>query len=183
MSETPREEPDTSATKGLCIRGRAQRESERAPSHDEAVPWFLCPPPRASDGDATWGLGVECTEDVSPALQDKLARFHELKAPGTHFNEALMRNRAFHNPRIHAKLVEWASLDEHGSNYSAIAAAQGTAPSWDAADAELLRHGTASALGTSPVLTPAAEQRQYAEARARTQSRTHIPFAHARVND
>ena len=94
-----------------------------------------------------------------------------------------MRTRAFHNPRIHAKLVEWASLDEHGSNYSAIAAAQGTAPSWDAADAELLRHGTASALGTSPVLTPAAEQRQYAEARARTQSRTHIPFAHARVND
>lgn len=182
MNETPRDEAGEPGNEGLRIRGIAQRESVPVPSHDGAVPWYLCPPLRASDGDAAWGLGIESTEDVDQALKDKLARFYELKAQGTHFNAALTRNRAFHNPHIHAKLVEWASLDEYGSNYSAIAAAKGVTPSWDAANTEVLRHGTASVLGTILILTPAAEQKQYAESRAahaRTQSRTHIPFAHA----
>ncbi|WFD19591.1 hypothetical protein MCAP1_001825 [Malassezia caprae] len=139
MSETPKDEAGELGSEGLRIRGIARRDSESVLSDDEAVPWFLRPPPRASDGDAAWGLGVESSDNVDQALKDKLARFHELKAQGTHFNAALTRNRAFHNPSIHAKLVEWASLDEYGSNYSAIAAAQGVDPSWDAANAEV-RH-------------------------------------------
>ncbi|WFD23205.1 hypothetical protein MEQU1_001893 [Malassezia equina] len=126
--------PGTS--EGLRIRGAAQRGAAPA-RDDDNVPSFLRPPPRASDGDAAWGLGMESTESVSQALQEKLAHFHALKEQGTHFHAALARNRAFHNPRIHAKLVEWANLDEYGSNYSAIAATQGVSPSWEAAHPEV----------------------------------------------
>ena len=84
---------------------------QQCPS-EASVPPFLCPPPR-SDADPTWGLGTETTAKADPALQSKLARFHDLKARGTHVNGALARNRAFHNPHIGAKLVEWTGIDEY----------------------------------------------------------------------
>lgn len=145
-------EEQPSACEGLRIRGTAQRDTISNSSSD-SVPSFLCPPARASDGDVAWGLGLESRDDVRPAWQDKIAELHALKAQGTHFNVALAKNRAFHNPRIHAKLVEWARLNEYGSNYSAIASAQGVAPSWDAANADVLRDGQISALGTLASLT------------------------------
>jgi hypothetical protein len=39
-----------------------------------------------------------------------------LRARGRTFNDQLMRTRAFNNPSIISKLIEFVELDEHGSN-------------------------------------------------------------------
>lgn len=131
---------------------------QQCPS-EASVPPFLCPPPR-SDADPTWGLGTETTAKADPALQSKLARFHDLKARGTHVNGALARNRAFHNPHIGAKLVEWTGIDEYGSHH-----ARGTRPK-DVADEFVRLHGSPSALA----------QAQRRDAEERRRQRTRIDF-------
>lgn len=131
---------------------------QQCPS-EASVPPFLCPPPR-SDADPTWGLGTETTAKADPALQSKLARFHDLKARGTHVNGALARNRAFHNPHIGAKLVEWSGIDEYGSHH-----ARGTRPK-DVADEFVRLHGSPSALA----------QAQRRDAEERRRQRTRIDF-------
>ena len=131
---------------------------QQCPS-EASVPPFLCPPPR-SDADPTWGLGTETTAKADPALQSKLARFHDLKARGTHVNGALARNRAFHNPHIGAKLVEWTGIDEYGSHH-----ARGTRPK-DVADEFVRLHGSPSALA----------QAQRRDGEERRRQRTRIDF-------
>jgi len=131
---------------------------QQCPS-EASVPPFLCPPPR-SDADPTWGLGTETTAKADPALQSKLARFHDLKARGTHVNGALARNRAFHNPHIGAKLVEWTGIDEYGSHH-----ARGTRPK-DVADEFVRLHGSPSALA----------QAQRRDVEERRRQRTRIDF-------
>lgn len=131
---------------------------QQCPS-EASVPLFLCPPPR-SDADPTWGLGTETTAKADPALQSKLARFHDLKARGTHVNGALARNRAFHNPHIGAKLVEWTGIDEYGSHH-----ARGTRPK-DVVDEFVRLHGSPSALA----------QAQRRDAEERRRQRTRIDF-------
>lgn len=131
---------------------------QQCPS-EASVPPFLCPPPR-SDADPTWGLGTETTAKADPALQSKLARFHDLKARGTHVNGALARNRAFHNPHIGAKLVEWTGIDEYGSHH-----ARGMRPK-DVADEFVRLHGSPSALA----------QAQRRDAEERRRQRTRIDF-------
>lgn len=131
---------------------------QQCPS-EASVPLFLCPPPR-SDADPTWGLGTETTAKADPALQSKLARFHDLKARGTHVNGALARNRAFHNPHIGAKLVEWTGIDEYGSHH-----ARGTRPK-DVADEFVRLHGSPSALA----------QAQRRDVEERRRQRTRIDF-------
>lgn len=131
---------------------------QQCPS-EASVPPFLCPPPR-SDADPTWGLGTETTAKADPALQSKLARFHVLKARGTHVNGALARNRAFHNPHIGAKLVEWTGIDEYGSHH-----ARGTRPK-DVADEFVRLHGSPSALA----------QAQRRDVEERRRQRTRIDF-------
>ena len=131
---------------------------QQCPS-EASVPPFLCPPPR-SDADPTWGLGTETTAKADPALQSKLARFHDLKTRGTHVNGALARNRAFHNPHIGAKLVEWTGIDEYGSHH-----ARGTRPK-DVADEFVRLHGSPSALA----------QAQRRDVEERRRQRTRIDF-------
>lgn len=131
---------------------------QQCPS-EASVPPFLCPPPR-SDADPTWGLGTETTAKADPALQSKLARLHDLKARGTHVNGALARNRAFHNPHIGAKLVEWTGIDEYGSHH-----ARGTRPK-DVADEFVRLHGSPSALA----------QAQRRDVEERRRQRTRIDF-------
>ena len=36
---------------------------------------------------------------------------------GKHFNDTLMQNKAFRNPHIYAKLVEFVSVDETATNF------------------------------------------------------------------
>lgn len=50
--------------------------------------------------------------------QAKLANFHNLRlSRGLHFNDSLHASKAFRNPRIYAKLVEFLDVDETGSNW------------------------------------------------------------------
>lgn len=133
--------------------------SGRQRPYEASVPPFLSPPPR-SDADPEWGLGTETTATADAALQSKLAHFHDLKARGLHVNAALARNRAFHNPHIYAKLVEWTSVDEYGSQH-----ARGTRPR-DVADDFLRQHG-------SP---PALAEAQMQDIEERRRKRTHIDF-------
>lgn len=111
--------------------------------HSDTVPAHLWPPPR--DDDAEWGLGTEAS-GADPAVTSKLAHFHDLKAKGTHLNASLARNRSFHNPRIYAKLVAWADIDEHDSNYARMAHVHGTQPSWDVGNVEMHRQGNVATL-------------------------------------
>lgn len=41
-----------------------------------------------------------------------MSTFLSLKAQGTHFNDSLMKSRAFRNPTIYKKLVEFVDVDE-----------------------------------------------------------------------
>ena len=49
---------------------------------------------------ARFGLLPPSTAPVDPALEAKLAHFHQLSAQGLSFNASLMRNKAFRNPHI-----------------------------------------------------------------------------------
>jgi hypothetical protein len=49
--------------------------------------------------------------------QAKVAQFTELKRQGRHFNDTLMRNKAFRNPHIYSKLVEFVDIEETGTNF------------------------------------------------------------------
>lgn len=54
-----------------------------------------------------------------PRPQAKLANFHALRlSRGLHFNDSLHASKAFRNPRIYAKLVEFVDVDETGTNWA-----------------------------------------------------------------
>ena len=44
-------------------------------------------------------------------------RFYELKMQGKHFNDSLMSNKAFRNPHLYAKLVEFVDVNEDATNF------------------------------------------------------------------
>ncbi|PKI84764.1 hypothetical protein MVES1_000991 [Malassezia vespertilionis] len=122
---------------------------EETPFHDRHTTVSRAFLPRGTDANLMSRVGKERRDGADPALTAKLATFHTLKQQGTHFNATLAKNRAFHNPHIYEKLVKWAELDEHGSNYVAIAKARGDAPPWDPKDVAVLAQGNIERLGTS----------------------------------
>jgi hypothetical protein len=121
-----------------------------------SLPDWLAPPPLVrKDGavDPEWGLPDERRQnedDVDPKLKEKLARFHTMKdEQDTHFNESLMRTRAFHNPHIYAKLVEWLDIDESASAYQHMCKDVDVDAIWTATQASrkhLLQEGDAERL-------------------------------------
>ncbi|KAJ7077722.1 HCNGP-like protein-domain-containing protein [Mycena crocata] len=66
-----------------------------------------------------WGIPPASTEPCDPVIEAKLAQFHALKrgTPPKHFNDSLMANRAFRNPHLYAKLVEFVDVDERATNF------------------------------------------------------------------
>ncbi|KAM0787520.1 hypothetical protein ACM66B_003591 [Microbotryomycetes sp. NB124-2] len=67
---------------------------------------------------AEFGIPPMRTGPCNPAVEAKLANFHNLsQTRGLHFNDSLLRSKAFRNPRIHAKLVEFVDVDETGTNW------------------------------------------------------------------
>ncbi|KAJ6487625.1 HCNGP-like protein-domain-containing protein [Mycena sanguinolenta] len=75
--------------------------------------------PAPIPGVEDWGIPPPSTEPCDPALQTKLAQFHDLKRgnPPKHFNDSLMGSRAFRNPHLYAKLVEFVDVDERTTNF------------------------------------------------------------------
>ncbi|POY74827.1 putative Legumain [Rhodotorula taiwanensis] len=67
---------------------------------------------------AEFGIPPIPTGPCAPSVQAKLANFHNLRlSRGLHFNDSLHASKAFRNPRIYAKLVEFVDVDESGSNW------------------------------------------------------------------
>ncbi|GAA5989641.1 hypothetical protein JCM10908_000566 [Rhodotorula pacifica] len=67
---------------------------------------------------AEFGIPPIPTSPCAPSVQAKLANFHNLRlSRGLHFNDSLHASKAFRNPRIYAKLVEFVDVDETGSNW------------------------------------------------------------------
>jgi hypothetical protein len=50
-------------------------------------------------------------------VQAKIEHFLWLRESGTRFNEHLQHSKAFRNPHIYEKLVEFVELDEYSSNF------------------------------------------------------------------
>ena len=46
----------------------------------------------------------------------KILHFLQLKREGIHFNQRLTQSKAFNNPNLYAKLVEYLDLDDSGTN-------------------------------------------------------------------
>ena len=97
---------------------------------------LLRPPP--IPGVENWGIPDAPSEPCDPALevspmflrhkshhlrsvclrfQSKIRHFRSLKSQGKHFNDSLMSNKAFRNPHIYAKLVEFVEVDEMGTRF------------------------------------------------------------------
>lgn len=49
--------------------------------------------------------------------QARIEHFLSLRETGTRFNEHLQHSKAFRNPHIYEKLVEFVELDEYSSNF------------------------------------------------------------------
>ncbi|CAG8525739.1 6528_t:CDS:2 [Diversispora eburnea] len=73
--------------------------------------------PKPIEGKDNWGILTEPETECDQALKEKIAHFHKLKSKGILFNENLQKNKAFRNPHIYNKLVEFVELDEIGSNF------------------------------------------------------------------
>ncbi|KAI8150384.1 HCNGP-like protein-domain-containing protein [Fennellomyces sp. T-0311] len=73
--------------------------------------------PKPIPGVDNWGIPPEPETPCDPERLEKIVHFLQLRASGHKLNEHLQRNKAFRNPRIYAKLVEFIDLDETGSNF------------------------------------------------------------------
>lgn len=97
------------------------------------------------------------------SIHENVARFHQLKHQGTHFNQSLMENRSFNNPHVYSQLVEFLGIDETRSNLPSLDTGRKEG-SWRAtfplSDEDLIRG--------DPI---AAEQRQEREAKERLEGK------------
>ncbi|KAI7850558.1 HCNGP-like protein-domain-containing protein [Circinella umbellata] len=73
--------------------------------------------PKPVEGVDNWGIPGEPDTPCDIDRLEKTAHFLSLRASGHRLNDHLQRNKAFRNPRIYAKLVEFIDLDETGSNF------------------------------------------------------------------
>ncbi|GAA5907616.1 HCNGP domain-containing protein [Sporobolomyces salmoneus] len=64
-----------------------------------------------------FGIPPIATGPCNPAVEAKLANFHSLRqSRGLHFNDSLSASKAFRNPRIYGKLVEFLDLKDESGN-------------------------------------------------------------------
>ncbi|KAF9143648.1 hypothetical protein BGX30_015108 [Mortierella sp. GBA39] len=73
--------------------------------------------PKPIPGVENFGIPPSPESEVNPDVQAKIEQFHKVKTRGIHFNESLMKNKNFRNPRIYQTLVEAAGLNEIGTNF------------------------------------------------------------------
>ncbi|KAH8549690.1 HCNGP-like protein-domain-containing protein [Umbelopsis sp. PMI_123] len=64
-----------------------------------------------------WNISSEPTGDCDPDVEARISHFLSLRESGTRFNEHLQQSKAFRNPHIYEKLVEFVELDEYSSNF------------------------------------------------------------------
>ncbi|KAF9912622.1 hypothetical protein EC991_010048 [Linnemannia zychae] len=77
--------------------------------------------PKPIPGVENFGIPPSPESEVNPDVQAKIEQFYTVKKTrGMHFNESLMKNKNFRNPRIYQTLVEAAGLNEIGTNFPKI---------------------------------------------------------------
>ncbi|KAI0332901.1 HCNGP-domain-containing protein [Cubamyces sp. BRFM 1775] len=79
---------------------------------------LLRPPP--IPGVEDWGIPPEPDTACDETIKAKITQFLALKRDPVnprHFNDSLMSNRAFRNPHLYAKLVEFVDVDERTINF------------------------------------------------------------------
>ncbi|KAF9921998.1 hypothetical protein FBU30_007918 [Linnemannia zychae] len=74
--------------------------------------------PKPIPGVENFGIPPSPNSEINPNVQAKIEQFYMVKTTrGIHFNESLMKNKNFRNPRIYQTLVETAGLNEIGTNF------------------------------------------------------------------
>ncbi|KAK4512909.1 uncharacterized protein ATC70_003619 [Mucor velutinosus] len=68
-------------------------------------------------GVENWGIPNEPNTACDAERQERITHFLSLRASGHRLNDHLQHNKAFRNPRIYTKLVEFTEVDEIGSNF------------------------------------------------------------------
>ncbi|GAA5842668.1 hypothetical protein JCM9279_003655 [Rhodotorula babjevae] len=99
--------------------GVAAVEREERAQRDQAEAERVAAPPDVKlDTLAEFGIPPVPTGPCKPSVQAKLANFHALRqSRNLHFNDSLHASKAFRNPRIYAKLVEFVDVDESGTGW------------------------------------------------------------------
>ncbi|KAI8641176.1 HCNGP-like protein-domain-containing protein [Parasitella parasitica] len=72
---------------------------------------------RPIEGVDNWGIPDEPDTACDAERLERISHFLSLRASGHRLNEHLQHNKAFRNPRIYTKLVEFTEVDEIGSNF------------------------------------------------------------------
>ncbi|KAG8965093.1 hypothetical protein FRC00_011530, partial [Tulasnella sp. 408] len=93
------------------------RRGERRPLHDDEGEGRLRPPPIPGSNDGEYDIPPRPEASCDPELDAKVMKFYLLKRQGKHFNDTLMQNKAFRNPHIYAKLVDFVSVEETATNF------------------------------------------------------------------
>ncbi|KAI7894218.1 HCNGP-like protein-domain-containing protein [Mucor mucedo] len=73
--------------------------------------------PKPIEGVDNWGIPDEPAAPCDPDRAERIAHFLSLRASGHRLNNHLQHNKAFRNPRIYARLVDFVEVDEFGSNF------------------------------------------------------------------
>ncbi|GAA5910725.1 hypothetical protein JCM6882_002062 [Rhodosporidiobolus microsporus] len=109
-----RRESSTSPPPYARVSPTQQEEEQAGPSNGgSATPGGV-----RVDALAEFGIPPLPTGPCKPSVEAKLANFHKLRQTrGLHFNDSLHASKAFRNPRIYAKLVEFVDVDETGTNW------------------------------------------------------------------
>ncbi|KAG9046927.1 hypothetical protein FS837_003363 [Tulasnella sp. UAMH 9824] len=84
---------------------------------DSAIRRLLQPPPIPGSNDGEYDIPPRPEAPCDPELDAKVMKFYLLKRQGKHFNDTLMQNKAFRNPHIYAKLVDFVSVEETATNF------------------------------------------------------------------
>lgn len=100
----------------------SSRHSQRRTFPDDeddasAISRLLRPLPIPGSNDGEYDIPPRPEAPCDPELDAKVMKFYLLKRQGKHFNDTLMQNKAFRNPHIYAKLVEFVSVDETATNF------------------------------------------------------------------
>ncbi|GAA5996322.1 hypothetical protein JCM5350_007231 [Sporobolomyces pararoseus] len=106
-----------------------------------------------------FGIPPIPTGPCNPAVEAKLSNFNSLRqSRGLHFNDSLSSSKAFRNPRIYTKLVEFMDVDETGNCWDKSV--------WN--PKEIGRDGTASRIAELQKLRSEAKQAQIGQPNSRS---------------
>ncbi|KAK9711448.1 SAP30-binding protein, variant 2 [Basidiobolus ranarum] len=125
-SPQPKNEPDNTQViseanfqdiQRVPILREPEYKFDEDPEYDEYLKFRELLVPKTIVGIDNYGIPGEPEDECDPDLQAKIAKWIELKNQGISFNDRLSKNKAFRNPNIYDKFVQFIELDETGSNF------------------------------------------------------------------